>query len=98
MRNMSAKSLPTYDRVEKMCVNFRSGIPFLTNFYLITINSFFFGVEVVELIVGSALIILVTIGYKTKLSAFALVLWLFILNMWLNAWLVFVVDDYVSVD
>ncbi|CAB3399520.1 unnamed protein product [Caenorhabditis bovis] len=42
--------------------------------------------QVVEIVVGFALITLVSIGYKTKLSAMLLVVWLFGLNMWLNAW------------
>ncbi|KIH69624.1 SURF4 family protein [Ancylostoma duodenale] len=41
---------------------------------------------VIEIVVGFALIMLVCIGYKTKLSAMLLVVWLFGLNLWLNAW------------
>uniref|UniRef100_A0A8R1HKP2 Surfeit locus protein 4 homolog n=1 Tax=Caenorhabditis japonica TaxID=281687 RepID=A0A8R1HKP2_CAEJA len=42
--------------------------------------------QVLEIVVGFALITLVSIGYKTKLSAMLLVVWLFGLNLWLNAW------------
>ncbi|EYC02384.1 hypothetical protein Y032_0100g3264 [Ancylostoma ceylanicum] len=42
--------------------------------------------QVIEIVVGFALIMLVCIGYKTKLSAMFLVVWLFGLNLWLNAW------------
>ncbi|KAH7713954.1 Surfeit locus protein 4 [Aphelenchoides avenae] len=42
--------------------------------------------QILELFVGVVLMTLISIGFKTKLSALALVIWLFVLNMWLNAW------------
>ncbi|CAJ0567778.1 unnamed protein product, partial [Mesorhabditis spiculigera] len=42
--------------------------------------------QVIEIVVGFALITLVTIGFKTKLSAMTLSIWLFGLNLWLNSW------------
>lgn len=42
--------------------------------------------QFVQNIVGTALIILIAVGYKTKLASLILVAWLTILNIYLNAW------------
>lgn len=41
--------------------------------------------QMVQNLVGTALIILIAIGYKTKLSALILVVWLSLLNVYFNA-------------
>merc|ERR1719326_917603 len=43
-------------------------------------------VQMAQNLIGSGLIILVAIGFKTKLCALVLVLWLTVLNFYYNAW------------
>lgn len=42
--------------------------------------------HIIQNLIGTALIILIAIGYKTKLSALVLAVWLTLLNMYFNAW------------
>lgn len=41
--------------------------------------------QILQNIVGTALIVLVAIGFKTKLAALTLVIWLFAINIYFNA-------------
>ena len=42
--------------------------------------------QIIQNMVGTALIVLIAVGYKTKLASLILVAWLSILNVYLNAW------------
>lgn len=42
-------------------------------------------VQILQNIVGTALMILVAVGFKTKLAALTLVVWLFAINVYFNA-------------
>lgn len=41
--------------------------------------------QILQNIVGTALMILVAVGFKTKLAALTLVVWLFAINVYFNA-------------
>ena len=62
----------------------------LVIFMFLTLFSFDLSpLRVLELVIGSALLLCVAVGFKTKLAALVLVLWLTTLNMILNAfWMV----------
>ena len=42
--------------------------------------------QIIQNLVGTALIICIAVGYKTKLSALVLVAWLTCINVYFNAW------------
>ncbi|XP_067868149.1 surfeit locus protein 4 isoform X2 [Heterodontus francisci] len=50
---------------------------------LLHFNASFF--SIIQNVVGTALIVLVAVGFKTKLAALTLVIWLFSLNLYFNA-------------
>uniref|UniRef100_T1IWM1 Surfeit locus protein 4 homolog n=1 Tax=Strigamia maritima TaxID=126957 RepID=T1IWM1_STRMM len=59
----------------------------LLAFMFITCLRFEFSLpQMIHDMVGSALMVLVTVGFKTKLSALLLVLWLTAINFYVNAW------------
>lgn len=53
---------------------------------LLTVLRFEWSFQLIQIPVACTLMMCVFVGYKTKLSAFVLVLWLTALNFWLNAW------------
>ena len=66
-----------------------SGRILLVFMYLTLIHFDLSFLRTVETIVGAILMVFVTIGFKTKLSALVLLLWLSFLNVYLNAfWMV----------
>jgi uncharacterized membrane protein YphA (DoxX/SURF4 family) len=56
-------------------------------FMFFTLLRFEFSVlQMAQNLIGTALVILIAIGYKTKLASLILVVWLTILNLYFNAW------------
>ena len=42
--------------------------------------------QLLQNLVGTALVVLIAVGYKTKLASLILVVWLTLLNIYFNAW------------
>lgn len=79
-----------------------SGRILLVFMYLTLIHLDFSFMNTVETIIGSILMVFVTIGFKTKLSALLLLLWLSFLNVYSNAFWMMPSDrairDYLKYD
>ena len=63
-----------------------SGRILLVLMFLTLIRFEFSFVHIVQNFGGTALIILMAVGYKTKLASLLLVVWLSCLNLYMNAW------------
>ncbi|XP_072176296.1 surfeit locus protein 4-like [Diadema setosum] len=63
-----------------------SGRLMLVLMFMTLLRFDFTTLQIIQNLVGSILIGLVAVGYKTKLSALILVLWLTIFNFYANAW------------
>lgn len=48
--------------------------------------------QLLQNLIGTVLILLIAVGYKTKLASLVLVVWLSVLNFYFNAW--WMVPDY----
>jgi len=49
--------------------------------------------QLVQNVIGLALVILIAIGYKTKLACIVLSMWLSVINLYANAWWSYSFDD-----
>ena len=63
-----------------------SGRVLLVFMFLTLLRFEFSFLHTVQNIIGTALVILILVGYKTKLASLALVIWLTVLNFYFNAW------------
>lgn len=69
-----------------------SGRILLVLMFLTLLRFDFSFLHIIQNIGGTALIVLIAVGYKTKLASLVLVAWLTILNFYFNAW--WAVPDY----
>ena len=53
-------------------------------------------ISIIQNIFGSALVILVGVGFKTKLSSLVLVLWLLCVNLYLNPFWMYSADTFIQ--